>query len=227
MELGFHDRALHHDDTLVLADCHLGKGEANVELPIGDTTDVVDRFEALLADLAPETVVVAGDLLHSYSTIPLSVREAVDALHDAAAAHGAELVVTPGNHDVQLEAVWDGPTPSEYRVGDTVILHGHEAPTAEADAERYVVGHDHPTIVIEGRRRACYLVGEDCYRGSDVIVLPAFNRLLSGVVVNEMRAGEFMSPLITDADALSPEVIDEDGGETLSFPGLGALREHL
>ena len=227
MELGYHDRALRLDDTLVLADCHLGKGEANVELPIGDTTDVVDRFEALLADLAPETVVVAGDLLHSYSTIPLSVRDAVDALRDAAEEHDAKLVVTPGNHDVQLEAVWDGPTPSEYRVGNTVILHGHEAPTAEADAERYVVGHDHPTIVIEGRRRACYLVGENCYRGSDVIVLPAFNRLLSGVVVNEMRAGEFMSPLITDVDALSPEVIDEDGGGTLSFPGLGALREHL
>ena len=225
MELGYRDRALLVDDTLVLADCHLGKGEANVEFPIGDTTDVLDRFDALLADVSPARVVVAGDLLHSFSTIPLSVREAVDGLRDAANEHGAEMIVAPGNHDVMLDAVWDGPTREEVRVGDTVVLHGHEPP--ETDAERYVVGHDHPTIVIEGRRRACYLVGENCYRGSDVVVLPAFNRLLAGVVVNEMRAGEFMSPLITDADAFSPVVVDEEGDETLAFPDLGALREHL
>lgn len=235
MEPRFDDRALLLGDTLVLADCHLGKGEANVELPIGDTTDVVDRFDGLLADHAPETVVVAGDLLHSFSTVPLSVRDAVDALRDAAADHNAEMVVTPGNHDVKLDAVWDGPTEAEFRVGDTVVCHGHEAPTIDDGVDRYVVGHEHPTIVIEGRRRACYLVGKGCYRGKDLIVLPAFNRLLAGVVVNEMRAGEFMTPLITDVDVLSPVVIDGGGRESgpsgsheaLSFPPLADLREHL
>ena len=224
MELRFDDRALLLGETLVLADCHLGKGEANVELPIGDTTDVIDRFEALLDAHSPETVVIAGDLLHSYSTIPASIRDAIEALESTARSHDVDLVVIPGNHDVQLDAVWDGPTESEYRIGDTVVLHGHESP--ETEAEQYVIGHDHPTIVIEGRRRPCYLVGENCFRGSDVVVLPAFNRLLAGVKINDMRAGEFMSPLITDVDALSPIVLD-GSGETLAFPGLGDLRAHL
>jgi len=50
-----------------------------------------------------------------------------------------------------IESLWDGPIWDEYRVRDTVVLHGHETP--DDDADRYVVGHDHPTIVIEGQRR--------------------------------------------------------------------------
>ncbi len=124
-----------------------------------------------------------------------------------------------------LDSVWDGPTETEYWVGDTVVCHGHEAP--DADAGRYVVGHDHPTISIEGQRRPCYLVGSDQFRGSDVVMLPSFNRLNAGVEVNEMRAGDFQSPLITDADRLEPVVWDESGRETLSFPPLGEFRRML
>jgi putative SbcD/Mre11-related phosphoesterase len=219
------DRAVLIEDTLVLADCHLGKGESNLELPVGDTSDVIDRFDALLARYEPGTAVIAGDLLHSFSTLPLSVREAVGAVRTAADDRDVELVVTPGNHDTMLASVWDGPSPAAYEVGDTVVCHGDELPEAEAD--RYVVGHDHPTIEIEGRRRPCYLVGENAYEGATVVMVPAFNRLLAGTPVNTMRAGEFMSPLVTDVDAFRPVVWDADAGEPLTFPPLGEFRELL
>ena len=106
-----------------------------------------------------------------------------------------------------------------------MICHGHEAP--ETDAERYVVGHDHPTIEIEGQRRPCYLVAADAYEGAEVVMLPAFNRLLAGVRVNEMRAGEFMSPLIQRVDEFEPLVWDEGREECLSFPPLGEFRGML
>jgi len=220
------DRALLLDDTLVLADCHVGRGpSSNVELPMGDGSDMLARIEELLARHDPDEMVVAGDLLHSFRTIPRTVERVVDGFAAAARTAGARMVVTPGNHDTMLDSVWDGPTEREYRVGDTVICHGHEIP--ERDAGRYVVGHDHPTITIEGQRRACYLAGEGVYRGADVVVLPAFNRLLRGVEINDMRAGDFMSPLVTDADAFAPVVWDENGGETLSFPPLGEFRHRL
>jgi putative SbcD/Mre11-related phosphoesterase len=219
------DRAVLIEDTLVLADCHLGKGESTLELPVGDTGDVIDRFDALLAEYDPATVLVAGDLLHSFSTVPLPVSEAVDALHEAAIDRDVDVVVTPGNHDAMLDSVWAGPTRAAVRVGDTVVCHGHEAP--ETAADRYVVGHDHPTIEIEGRRRPCYLVGEDAYEGSTVLMVPAFNRLLAGTPVNTMCANEFMSPLVTDVDAFRPIVWDEDAAEPLAFPSLGEFRELL
>ncbi|MXR52490.1 metallophosphoesterase [Halovenus sp. WSH3] len=221
-----HDLAISVGDTLVVADLHVGRGAAsNVELPVGEGEEMVERFESLCADLDPEEVVVAGDLLHSFETVPGPVRDTLSGLRRAARDVGARIVVTPGNHDTLLDAVWSGPVEEEYRLGDTVVCHGHVEPEAEAD--RYIVGHDHPTIDIEGRRRACVLAGEEIYRGADLVMLPSFNKLVRGVRINDMSAADFMSPLVTDADALAPVVRDADAGETLTFPTLGAFRHRL
>jgi len=222
------DRAVVLGDTLVLADLHVGRGPAsNVDLPVGDGSDMLGRFEGLLDRHDPAEVVVAGDLLHSFRTVPRTVEDVVAGLTRAASEAGARAVVTPGNHDTMLDTVWDGPTAGTYRVGDTVVCHGHEPPAADGPVERYVVGHDHPTITIEGQRRPCLLAADGVYEGADVVVLPAFNRLLQGVEVNGMSAADFMSPLVTDADAFAPVVFDEAGGETLAFPPLGEFRHRL
>jgi len=225
-DLSLRDRALLLDDVLVLADLHVGRGAAsNVELPVGEGQDMVDRLEALCGAFEPAAVVVAGDLLHSFDTVPIMVEETLAGLQAAAEGVGAEMVVIPGNHDTMLDAVWAGETTPEYRVGTTVICHGHVDPAA--DAERYVVGHDHPTITIEGNNHPCYLAGEGVYDGADVVMLPAFNRLLSGVEVNGMSTADFLSTLLTDADAFAPAVRDADAGETLVFPPLGKFRHRL
>lgn len=226
MELAYRDRALFVDDVLVLADLHVGKGEtANLEVPVGDNTDVVERFEALVGDHDPDEVVIAGDFLHSFGTIPRTVEGTVREVSRIGEEYDVDVVVTPGNHDPMIESVWEGPTQSEYRVGDTVVLHGHETPDAPAD--RYVVGHDHPTIVIEGQRRPCYLYGEDVYRGADVVMLPPFNRLVRGVRVNGMYASDFRSPMVRNVADFRPIVRDEDADESLEFPPLGEFRRML
>jgi hypothetical protein len=217
------DRAVLLGETLVLSDLHVGKEATAVEFPVGERADLVDRLSALLAWGTPETVVLAGDVLHSFGSVPTGAAETLHDLERAVRDAGAELVVTPGNHDRMLDGVWHGRTRQSYRVGETLVCHGHERP--EETATRYVVGHDHPTIEIEGRRRPCYLVGEQD-RG-EVVMLPAFTRLVRGVVVNDMRAHEFQSPLVTDADALRPVVWDDDAGEPLEFPPLGEFRRLL
>lgn len=220
------DCALLVDDILILADLHVGRGAAsNVELPVGDGNDMVDRFEALVAAWEPSEVVVAGDLLHSFDSVPRLVEETVRGLQTVAREGAVEIVVTPGNHDTLLDVVWDGPTTSEYSTGDTVVCHGHIEP--ETSADRYVVGHDHPTISIEGQRRPCYLVGDAQYNGADVIMLPAFNRLVPGVEINDMYGSDFMSPFLTDFDKFAPVVRDETADDTLIFPQLGEFRQQL
>jgi len=226
MELTYDGRALLVGDVLVVADLHVGRGTGGeLEFPVGSGSDMVERFRDLVERHGPTEVVLAGDLLHSFQTVPRTVEDTVAGLKAACREAGARLVVTPGNHDTMLDSVWDGPTEREYRVGETLLLHGHEAPEGEAD--RYVVGHDHPTIEIEGQRRPCYLVGEDQYRGGDVVMLPSFNKLNAGVRVNTMSAGEFQSPLVTDADRLAPVVWDEGARETRAFPPLGEFRRML
>ncbi|MEF8839523.1 MAG: metallophosphoesterase [Haloarculaceae archaeon] len=257
-DVRFRDRALLLEDVLVVADLHLGKGTSGgFELPVGDGADMLDRLRSLLSAHDPREVVVAGDLLHSFRTIPRAVEDTLAGIEEAVSTVDADLVVTPGNHDTMLQGVYDGATPDHYRVGDTVICHGHRAPAVSA--RRYVVGHDHPTIEIEGRRRPCFLfgsgpiaseatragAGDGGNRGRDdehetrteandgseetpgLIMLPAFNRLLRGVAVNDMGPGDFQAPLCQAADRLAPVVRDDRADETLVFPTLGEFRHRL
>jgi len=222
----YDDRALLLGETLVVADLHVGRGTGgNLEFPVGAGSEMVQRFRTVLDRHGPSDVVVAGDLLHSFQTVPRTVEDTVSGLEAACRETDARLLVTPGNHDTMLGSVWTGPTEQEFQVGDTAVLHGHEPPTVDAD--RYVVGHDHPTIEIEGQRRPCYLVGPDQYDGSDVVMLPSFNKLNAGVAVNWMAASDFQSPLITDTDRLEPIVWDEQARETRRFPPLGEFRRML
>ncbi|SIS06815.1 metallophosphoesterase [Natronorubrum thiooxidans] len=215
-------------DALVVADVHLGRGaDSSVDAPIDDGGDVRDRLESLLARTDPATVVVAGDLLHAFDGIPRGLERDLTALEECVADADASLVVTPGNHDTMLETVFDGPTPIEYRLadGETVVCHGHEPP--QTDATRYVIGHDHPALSVDGRKRPCFLYGPTVYEGADVTVCPAFSPLAAGVTVNGMRTRAFQSPLITDVDAFQPGVWDDSSEELLWFPPLGECRRLL
>ncbi|MEA5386470.1 metallophosphoesterase [Haloarculaceae archaeon H-GB11] len=225
MDWTFADRAVYADGTLVVADLHLGReAAASVQVPVGGDEDVLDRLDDLVSRFDPEEVVLAGDVLHSFGSVPDAVGETVADLHDRIEAAGARPVVTPGNHDVHLDAVWKGATADAYRIGDAVICHGHERPSLDADA--VVVGHDHPALAVEGQKRPCFLRGPAAgFR--EVVMLPAFDRLASGVVVNEMRGGAFQSPVIDDADALCPVVWDTEANQALEFPALATFRKLL
>ncbi|ELY91156.1 metallophosphoesterase [Natrinema altunense] len=230
LPISIHDRAafVPAAETLVVADIHLGKAAASsVEAPIDDGRDAVERLRGLLAETEPATVVIAGDLLHSFSRLPRGVERDLERLVETVEAAGAELVVTPGNHDTLLEDVFSGTTVEEYRLadGDTVVCHGHERPDATAD--RYVVGHDHPALSIEGRKLPCFLYGPACDEEADVLVLPAFTRLAAGTTVNGLSGRDFQTPLVQSPDAFHPAVRDDSSGDVLWFPPLGELRRML
>lgn len=220
--------------TLVCADLHVGRdATSDVEFRVGEHEDLTARFDALLDRYEPTEVVVAGDLLHSFDRIPTGATATVRALAGIAADADCRMVVTAGNHDTMLEELWDGPIEAEYGIGDgaveadesIVVAHGHVEP--ESDAAWYVVGHDHPTIEIEGVRRPCYLYGPDQYDGAGVLMVPSFSRLPAGVRVNGMSAGEFQSPLVTDVRSLRPIVHDEEEDTVHEFPPLRELRRFL
>jgi putative SbcD/Mre11-related phosphoesterase len=221
------DRAayLPEADALVLADLHLGRSRtANVELPLPEREPIRSRLADLLDTFGPETVVLAGDVCHSFSTVPEGVFGTFDGICDRVRDAGAALAVVRGNHDVMLDSLTD-PVPETRLRDGTVVHHGHERP--DADAERYVVGHDHPAIEIEGVRHPCFLWGEGTYRGSDVLVVPAFTELAAGRVINGIHGRDMQSPFLSDLGAFRPVVREGDRGETLVFPALGAFREFL
>ncbi|MFB6097466.1 MAG: metallophosphoesterase [Haloferacaceae archaeon] len=225
----FRDRAVYlaDPDALVLADLHVGRAaSSSVDFPLGERDDLVDRLEVLLAHFSPGTVVFAGDVLHDFGSATPEADLVVDALVGTVRDAGAEPFLIAGNHDPMLASVWDGDLHDAVRLDDgTVVCHGHEEPAERG--HRYVFGHDHPTIDVEGSRHPCFLWAPAAYRGGDVLMLPSFTRLAAGVEVNGMTAANFHSPLITDADVLHPIVYDAQSQETLEFPPLGRFRSML
>ena len=119
MEFEPRDRAayLPAADALLCADLHVGRDEtSDVAFRLGEQEDLLERFAALCRRYEPREVVVAGDLLHSFSGLPTGVVETVRALESAAADVGARFVVTPGNHDPMVADLCEGPTPAAYRL---------------------------------------------------------------------------------------------------------------
>lgn len=225
----FRDRAVYLPDAeaLVAADLHLGKTDASaVDAPLEEGPAIVDRLSGLMARFEPATVVLGGDVLHSFDAVPRSARRALTALAERASAAGASLVVCEGNHDVQLAPLTDAdPTPSHELADGTVVCHGHRRPTATG--RRYVIGHDHPVIEIQGRRRPCALYGPDADSGADVLALPAFNPAVRGTAVNRWAPGDPLSPFLADVSAFRPVVWDGGAEESLVFPALGSLEPYL
>ncbi|MGM0398794.1 MAG: metallophosphoesterase [Halobacteriota archaeon] len=212
-------------DALIVADLHLGQDRSSaVELPVGERDDILGRLETTLQDVEPATVVLAGDLLHSFDRVPTGVSETLGDIRRVVDRSPADLVVLEGNHDTMLSTLVEAPIQSAYRLADgTVVVHGHREPTETAD--RFVVGHEHPAIRIEGRRYACALDCSNQRDGSDVFVLPAYTRLARGTLVNDLDAAESLSPHLTDLGRCRPIVSLDD--EPLEFPPLAEFRSLL
>lgn len=223
----FTDRAvfLSEANALVIADLHIGRdATSSVSLPLGERQDLTTRFAALLDRFSPNEVVLAGDLLHAFDRLPDEAAETFADLRKLAEDADAKFVALRGNHDTALDRLAD-PLDQHHLSDGTLVCHGHEEP--DSTAPRYIVGHDHPAIEIEGKRRPCYLWGPDTFRGSDVLVLPAFTRLASGAVVNGMWGSDFQTPLVSSSSTFRPIVRDDEADKTYRFPALGKFREML
>lgn len=275
----FRDRAVYlpAGDAVVLADVHLGRGEASdVEVPLEAATRLDERLCALLERYEPGRVVFAGDVLHQYSRVSDRVARSFDALTDACREFGAKPVLVAGNHDAQLSRVWSGEIHDAVRIeldrptdangasdasertdandasdasgvgeldeavvpdgeyapriaGPVIVRHGHERPPEEETrtAGTYLIGHDHPTVEIEGRRRPCYLAVPSGPGDTPTIQLPAFNRLPAGVTIDGMVGSDFQTPFVRNADDCRPIVWDDDASRVLTFPPLGEFRRML
>lgn len=148
--------------TLVVADVHAGyvrtlQGRGYL-LPGVDDRELLARLARLRARLSPETVVIAGDVVHGTQSLRVGPdgRSALDRLLDA--LDGCAVVVIPGNHDRGLEAALDGrdvTVCARWGFGPHVALHGddpdavrHERAAAQQRGGRAVLGHHHPALVL-------------------------------------------------------------------------------
>lgn len=227
--LRFADRAVYlpDADAVVLADLHFGRADASrVAAPIDASESIRQRVRTLLDRFAPATIVFAGDLLHSFDRLPATAADAIEGLWADCVDAGVEALAVVGNHDSRLADCWPGSVVDAITLDDgTVVCHGHAPP--EQRGHRYIIGHAHPAITIEGVKRPCYLFGEAAYRGGELLVLPAFTTLAGGVDITGRHASDLPSPLVSTLAPLQPVVWDDAADDALWFPPLQQLQRLL
>lgn len=215
-------------NAVVIADLHLGRSRSpRVRTAIDEAVDFPGRIARLLSHFGADRLIVAGDLLDDFDTVPPGVPDRFAELRRAVADAGAELTVLRGNHDTMLGSLYEDGIDDVATLGETVVCHGDEIPDERGTG--YVIGHEHPAIRIEGVRHPCFLHGVDVYADADVLVLPPFSPLVRGTLFNTRDGSQCVSPLVraTPIERYRPLVPETDAGEPLTFPPLGTLREFL
>ena len=184
--------------ALLVADVHLGKAASfralGVPVPGGTTRATLGRIDALVRALAPDALVVLGDLLHGPA---VQQAAAVDALARWRAGHAAiDVVLVRGNHD---DRAGDPPAAcgiravdAPWRIGPLALCHapddraasetGAAAGNGAREAAAHVLcGHLHPVVRLRTRadalRLPCFWLRPDC------TVLPAFGDFTGGALV--------------------------------------------
>lgn len=133
---------------LAVADVHYGyevhRRAAGGLFPLWGMDSIEERFDRLLEDHQPETVILAGDIVDG----GLANREALAWLASVRDRCG-RLVLVAGNHD-------RGPIRRELEFVDTFTTegdrfffhHGHQSPRPPESADYEVTGHWHPSVSI-------------------------------------------------------------------------------
>ncbi|NID14307.1 ligase-associated DNA damage response endonuclease PdeM [Luteibacter yeojuensis] len=161
--------------TLLVSDVHFGKGavfrRAGIAVPSGDTEDDLARLDMLVAEFAPERVVVLGDLVHGAATERSGWVERVRTWRQGHAAIAMALIA--GNHDRHFDVASLGMDVHPGHVSVPPFVFSHHP---EAHAEGYTLaGHVHPGVSLRDGWRRHRLPAFVFDR--DVGMLPAFGTL--------------------------------------------------
>lgn len=229
-ELRFGARAVYLPDTetAAVSDLHVGLADAarreGTGVPFDEGMVLEKAVRDVLTRFEPSTLVFNGDVQHSFGGMG-DARDTVRRLRRVAESYDASPVFVEGNHDTNLDSVVE--TCAWHEESDVVFTHGHTIPPDLPDASLYIVGHDHPTVEIEMQKQACFLYGPFNFDGWDanVLMTPALNPLCEGVVVNEMRASDFLSPFVRCFGDFRVVVETED--EVLRFPPISEFERML
>jgi DNA ligase-associated metallophosphoesterase len=172
---------------LAIADLHLGKSQAfrraGIGLPRGGTSHDLARLDRLIAQFAPRTLLVLGDVLHG--ALDLESAWLARWLAWRAAHPQLQVQAVLGNHDRALDAA----ALQIQALGTDLLLppfrFAHQ-PAHDDDAYR-IAGHVHPVLRLRDTGLSARV--PVFWLGATHAVLPAFTQFSGGYEI-EPQAGD-------------------------------------
>lgn len=209
---------LPEQSILSFADLHLGYEEElrrkGVHMPLGEFQYQRALIGKLMGKYRPKTVILNGDVKHSFGTINSTEWRHTRELLDMISGH-AETVIIKGNHDLMLQPIASKHNikiVDRYKAGDILFLHGDVLPDAEAleGANTIIIGHEHPAISLTNGVRSetykCFL--KLPWKRRTLIVQPSTFSLTQGTDVMNRK---FISPFLDSISRAEVFVVGEEG----------------
>lgn len=201
------------EKVLIINDLHIGYEEAlhhkGILVPRFQLEQIMTKLKLILQKTKPTKIIINGDLKHEFGKVLRQEWNEVLHFLDFLLAKVKEVIIIKGNHDPIIKPIADKRgivVVNEYKIGDTLIVHGDEL--VETSAKRIVIGHEHPAITIrEGskwEKYKCFLRGK--WRGKELIAVPSFNPLLEGT---DVLKEELLSPFLENIKNFEVYIVGE------------------
>ncbi|MEM5853560.1 MAG: metallophosphoesterase [Candidatus Aenigmatarchaeota archaeon] len=193
---------LKEEKALVIAELHLGVEyeffKKGVIIP-SQREKFQEEVEKIKKLTKADKLVIVGDLKHKVPGITLREEKEIPKFLDWL-KENFEVFVTKGNHDAEIEKI----VPRGIRVygsrgfklGNYGFFHGHAWPSRRALSCDYIfTAHLHPGIIFKDKLGSIsyeqvWIVGEmreeikekyGLKKGSNIVVIPTFNKLLGNI----------------------------------------------
>jgi uncharacterized protein len=213
---------------LCFADLHLGYEEElakkGVHMPLNEFTYQQRLFDKLMHKYRPKTVVLNGDVKHSFGYISdMEWRHSKQLLEMLTAL--SDVIIIKGNHDIALQIIATKhklQVKSHHKAGDILFLHGDALPTEEMleNTKTIVIGHEHPAIGLTNGIRTelykCFLTLP--WKKRTLIVQPSTFSLTQGT---DVLSKQLMSPFLESLAKAEVFVVGED--QVLAFGKLSRI----
>lgn len=219
------DLGLLVDETLIIADLHLGYEQAlnkdGIMVPRFQYKKILERLQEIMHRKTIINVVVNGDLKHEFGRI--TKQEWSEALNFILflKENFHDVILLKGNHDnfTRFIAKKTGlDVYDHYTIGNFIMMHGDKIPAELPwkDESTIIIGHEHPCIGIRNGERLekikCFLKGS--YKEKNLIVMPSFNFVTEG---SDILHEKPLSPFMKHNSTESFEVYGVENFEVLYF----------
>jgi putative SbcD/Mre11-related phosphoesterase len=202
------------DSWVAVADLHIGievqLRHAGFNIP-SQTPKMLGSIQRLASH--GDRLLILGDLKHRIPSVSYRENKEIGPFLDELAGSFKHIVIVAGNHDGGLVSVLpkdvDAISGRGTRIENAGVFHGHVWPSEKVmEADTIVMGHTHPSVLLTDSlgsktNEKCWVRARmnesavlERYRScpKELVVVPAFNPLLTGTPVNSSR-GAMMGPL--------------------------------
>ena len=228
-----------------VADLHLGI-EAQLRRAGFNIPSQTPKMLSSLELLSPfgDSLLILGDLKHRIPSVSYREDREIPPLLERLLNRFKEILIVSGNHDGGLASI----LPKEVkavsgpgtRLEDVGLMHGHVWPSEDAmRGKKLVMGHIHPSVLLADSlgtktNEKCWLKGRlrrksilERYQTcpSELVVVPAFNPLLTGTPINSSnptRLGPLFRNDLVDPKSVRAYLLD---GTNLGLPAKVRMRE--